>query len=723
MHFSPSLGRELVTRRLSFLALVLISLIAVDAKADIFPANDTRIVTMGRVDWTLPDQPAFYWPSTGFQVKFTGTTLKAQITELGNNHLYVIVDEEEPVKIEIPGGSGTSTLLTLASGLDAGEHEVRVIKVTELHGWNCNGFRLSEIQTDTGETLLQATALPEKKIEFYGDSITAGLGIDHPSDPNAQAPEYTNNYKTYAAVTARTLDADYRVAAVSGIGISKGFTEDFNMPDIWDDVNFDHRDSIKYEGFAGWQPDLVVVNLMQNDSSTGAAASFGDAVVKSTYKSFIQSLRAVYPDADILCILGGMNAVNSSYPSYIQSVVSDLNDEGDNHVYAYILPYINENHPTAAQNERMADLLVHQIYTHSYGGFEGEAGNVDQLGDIVFPTEVEAGSTLEIHVPYEVSDTRTLNLVLLDTVSWNTHALETVQLDPGSGTHAFTISIGSGTPAHANYVWKAEILPVGADYTNFLDKTVTGTTVTPEAVDELGTVQFPTEVIRGGSYTIHVPYEVSDARTMNLVLLDSDNWASYAEETVQLEAGTGVHSFTITINPSAPIHNRFVWKVEILPLGGDYTEFLDKVVVQNVSVSETSVVDVDNDGMDDQWESVHSAFEATSDPDGDGLNNLLEYVLGSNPHLSDASEHLRTDCIQEEGAFLSLTFTRRTNLVGLVRTIVEASSNCFSEAWSEISQISNQVDNGNGTETLTVVDTTPITSNSMRFMRLRVVTE
>lgn len=53
-------------------------------------------------------------------------------------------------------------------------------------------------------------------------------------------------------------------------------------------------------------------------------------------------------------------------------------------------------------------------------------------------------------------------------------------------------------------------------------------------------------------------------------------------------------------------------------------------------------LDDDNDGLPDAWESLHGLNpldrgDAALDPDGDGLANLREYELGTNPRLAQAT--------------------------------------------------------------------------------------
>ena len=186
---------------------------------------------------------------------------------------------------------------------------------------------------------------PEKKhrIEFIGDSITCGYGIDDENINGGFKNSTEDGSKTYAYKTAQNLDADYSIVSVSGIGVisnysSAGVKNDENvMPKYYDKIAYswgafgDWTSPAKTDwDFAKFQPEAVVINLGTNDSSYVAHDATREAEFVDAYVAFIKQIREKNPDATIFCTLGIMGA--DLYPQIEQAVAEYTAQTGDKNV-------------------------------------------------------------------------------------------------------------------------------------------------------------------------------------------------------------------------------------------------------------------------------------------------------------------------------------------------------------------------------------------------------
>ena len=115
--------------------------------------------------------------------------------------------------------------------------------------------------------------------------------------------------------------------------------------------------------------------------------------------------------------------------------------------------------------------------------------------------------------------------------------------------------------------------------------------------------------------------------------------------------------------------------------------------------------------------------QAAADSDGDGLSNLMEYSLGNDPkNPSDGTGAIQSSSLQVGGGqYLTLTFKRRTNAVGL-QYIPEVSGD--NQTWySDNAHLQEVSITPLNTEfdSVTVQDLTTVTPGAPRFIRLRVV--
>jgi len=323
-----------------------------------FKANHPYIQYTGRIDLSNPLLPRFWAPGCYIKATFTGPDCQIVLNDeelWGKNHNYleVVVDNNKPTRIQT---TGKNNVIQVASGLSDGPHNLVVCKNTE------SNIGYLEMVGLKCKSLLPGKVQPERKIEFIGNSITCGAG----SDASAVAcgkgvwQDQHNAYMAYGPVTARTLNAQWHLTSVSGIGLIHSCCDlTLTMPQVFDKVNL-MNNTIQWN-FSKYIPDVVTVCLGQNDGVQDSA------VFCKAYVDFIGSLRMHYPKATIICLTSPMADNNLVRVMKIQlgAIVKTVNDKGDNNVFKYFFSkrYYHgcDTHPDLSEHQGIATELTAYI--------------------------------------------------------------------------------------------------------------------------------------------------------------------------------------------------------------------------------------------------------------------------------------------------------------------------------------------------------------------------
>jgi lysophospholipase L1-like esterase len=242
----------------------------------------------------------------------------------------------------------TKKSYTLAQGLPAVSHSIELFKRTE---WEMGKTTFFQFVLAKDATVLPASPAKKRKIEFFGNSITCGYAVEDTTGQDRGSAPYENGYISYAAITARHYNADYVCTAKSGIGVLVSWFP-LIMPEMYN--RLDASDPTSIWDFSKYTPDVVVINLFQNDSwivnmpdnpqfkeRFGTKKPDEEQIVKA-YRDFVKTIRKKYPKAQILCILGAMDATKpgSPWPGYIEKAKN------------------TNGHPSAIEQQAMADDLI-----------------------------------------------------------------------------------------------------------------------------------------------------------------------------------------------------------------------------------------------------------------------------------------------------------------------------------------------------------------------------
>ncbi len=345
------------------------------------PANHEHFNYSGRIDWEDPQAPAFGFPGTVVEFKFTGTSLKLELSEDNwnrGNYLDVYLDNDpNPITIELKPRNRQPMIYDIAEGLDNQVHNVVLVKRTD---YIMGEFNFHGIVID-GQ-LLPPAPDSKRKIEVYGDSITAGAVVEYEvpgvQDPQGRNDSMSNAYYSYASILARDYDAELSLVAQSGASLMNGFGYWHNGTgaESFYDKSQPLIDAPLWN-FDNYIPDLVIIALGQNDSGTiRIGRNVSAQNWKNHYKQLITNLRAKYPDSYFIGMFPNMYH-DRAWDNYIIEAIAEYRSENnDNRVFSLIHEQVTPGHPRISEQQQMADTLKEFIDgTLTDNGFNWDVAN------------------------------------------------------------------------------------------------------------------------------------------------------------------------------------------------------------------------------------------------------------------------------------------------------------------------------------------------------------
>ena len=247
---------------------------------------------------------------------------------------------------------------------------IRIVKLSECA---FSHAEVSPAETDDG-AVIAPTADKPLKIEFIGDSITCGYGVDDSNLQSEFSCEAENAMKSYAYIAADLLGADYSLFSYSGYGIISGYSGDGVrntrelLPPYYESCGFSYSSvngtklqDIPWD-FSAFVPDIIVLNLGTNDNSFCAFHNESYREFEDSYLAFLKVVRRCNPNAHIICSLGIM--LTEPLP-YIENAVKRLGDSNVS-VFRYtmqngLLGFGSNWHPSEDTQRRAGEELAEYI--------------------------------------------------------------------------------------------------------------------------------------------------------------------------------------------------------------------------------------------------------------------------------------------------------------------------------------------------------------------------
>lgn len=249
-----------------------------------------------------------------------------------------------------------------------------VIRLVKLSESSDSTMGIKDIVCEEGASM-SPTESKDLKIEFIGDSITCGYGVDGTLE-DVYSTHNENVTKAYAYLTAQSLHADYSMVSFSGHGIISGYTDNGEkvshqlVPTYYTKLGNSYgvfADNIAPKDiewdFSEFQPDIVVINLGTNDTSYARDNEERCMEYVLEYCKFLGTVREKNPKAAILCVLGLMG---QELCDCVEETVRRFKEEtGEKSIYALKLSaqspengVVVDYHPTYTSHRQAADEVV-----------------------------------------------------------------------------------------------------------------------------------------------------------------------------------------------------------------------------------------------------------------------------------------------------------------------------------------------------------------------------
>lgn len=329
-----------------------------------YPAEDTFVKPLGRT-FMRDGARILSHTCSGVEFAFRGTS--ADITLTSN-----CKSSKARAAFYVDGELVKDTMLNSKEEtfriFESDEPRNCIISVVKLSEAAYSNIGVKSINV-TSEYGIIPTPARKHKIEFIGDSITCGYGVDAADQYEAFSTTNENGAKTYAALVGKHFKADYNIISWSGIGVYSSYTESskpnqsFLLPPIYGKTAPNELSNDMWD-FTQWQPDLVVINLGTNDNTWTKGIQERADIFGEAYYKFIEQVREANPNAYIICSLGVMGS--KLLPEIKEQVALYSANTGDYRITTFEFDYrdgVNDGfgagfHPSAVTHQKMADKLI-----------------------------------------------------------------------------------------------------------------------------------------------------------------------------------------------------------------------------------------------------------------------------------------------------------------------------------------------------------------------------
>ncbi len=329
------------------------------SEENVIEKSENNIELIGRFLTVTSGIYQFEWSGSTITAGFEGTEIAVILKTVRSgpygdvDYFNITVDSEKPYVLEVKNGVDK---YQLASGLANGYHTVKITKRTEAQFGSLIQFEGFDYGSGKAAP---APARKKRRIEIYGDSISAGYGNEG-TEAGFRLKE-ENVDMTYCALAADALNAEYTDIALSGhgchISLSSSTTE--VVPKYFNRALY--KTNTMYR-FNQPDPDVVIINVGTNDY----AMNVSDANYYSSYMDFIANIRKKYPQTYVvLTTCGGTYKALNTLQTVVERRQSQYNDKNIG-VFAAVIEdtngaYGSDGHPSVYGHKQLSIQLIEYL--------------------------------------------------------------------------------------------------------------------------------------------------------------------------------------------------------------------------------------------------------------------------------------------------------------------------------------------------------------------------
>ena len=325
------------------------------------PATEAFYRFEGRFDFSGPVGPTVVWQGSRISLDFESALLRIRFGASVDQNIFDLTVDGRTEIVAVPAGE--SWVYSWPHPLGTARHQLALFKRSEAAAGH---VRFAGVEIATGaQAWMPAANRYRLRMEFFGDSITAGACNEDGATDQWEDRRTHNHALSYSTLTAASLHADYRCLAVSGMGVAVGYVE-VKAGEIWDKI-YPRADSPRTD-LKAWQPDVAFINLGENDDSFSRSTNQAfPSGYTAGYVALVKAIRAAYPHTHLVLLRGGMygGAKSPELRAAWAAVVKEV-EAGDPAISHFVFQHWSSNHPRVSDDRAMAAELTAWLKLQSF---------------------------------------------------------------------------------------------------------------------------------------------------------------------------------------------------------------------------------------------------------------------------------------------------------------------------------------------------------------------